>query len=108
MAASVGAAVAAVEAFAADPKEHKATDRPVHDYNQPTTASRMNVHPFVSVRCDIQAKPAEFLAFGLLLRDSEFRTNYSRYARVKDQRIGLPPSVETSDLCFKLSTNAAC
>ena len=48
----------------------------------------MNEHPFVSVRYDIQAKPAEFPAFGLLLPDSEFRTNYSRYVRVKHQRIG--------------------
>jgi hypothetical protein len=78
----------AVAFVAADPKEHKAIDIPARDYNRPTTAGRMNVRPFVSVHYDIQAKPVEFPAFGLLLRDSEFRTNYSRYARVKHQRIG--------------------
>jgi hypothetical protein len=91
VAASVAVAavmIAAIAFAAADPKEHKATGIPARDYTRPTTASRMNVHPFVSVRYDIQAKPVEFPAFGLLLRDSEFRTNYSRYARVKHQRIG--------------------
>ena len=48
----------------------------------------MNEHPFASVRCDIQVKPVAFLAFGPLLLDFELRTNYSRYERVKHQRIG--------------------
>jgi hypothetical protein len=81
--------VAAV--FAAEvavPSEHKATDKSAPDYNRPTTASRMNEHPFVSVRCGIQVKPTEFLAFEPLSPDSEFRTNCSRYVRVKHQRIG--------------------
>jgi len=86
--AAVMIAAIAFAAEAADPKEHKATGKPVRDYNQLTTAGRMNVRPFVSVRYDIQVKPAEFLAFGPLSPDSEFRTNYSRYVRVKHQRIG--------------------
>ena len=81
-------ALAVAASVAVDQQEHTATDKSAHDYNQPTTASRMNEHPFVSVRYDIQAKQAEFPAFGPLLRDFEFRTNYSRYVRVKHQRIG--------------------
>jgi hypothetical protein len=48
----------------------------------------MNGRPFVSVRSGIQAKQAEFPAFGPLSPDFEFRTNYSKYVRVKHQRIG--------------------
>jgi len=89
--AAVAAAFALAQAklaLVADPKEHTATDKPARDYNRLATEDRMNVHPFVSVRYDIQVKPAEFPAFGPLLPDSEFRTSYSRYVRVKHQRIG--------------------
>jgi hypothetical protein len=59
-----------------------------HHCNRLAIEGKMNVHPFVSVRYGIQAKPVAFPAFGPLLLDFELRTNYSRYERVKHQRIG--------------------
>jgi hypothetical protein len=53
----------------------------------------------------IQVKKEEFLASVLLWLHCEFRKDFARYVRAKDQLIGLPPSVLTKYLSLNELTN---
>jgi hypothetical protein len=57
------------------------------------TANNMHKSQFFWMKQYIQVKKEEFLASVPELLHCEFRKDFARYVRAKDQLIGLPPSV---------------
>jgi hypothetical protein len=85
--------VAVAAAAVAEAAPHKPTAEH-HPFCKPlTTANNMHKSQFFWKKQYIQVKKEEFLASVPELLHCEFRKDFARYVRAKDQLIGLPPSV---------------